>query len=115
MWNALIFVLTLLVRLLRAACKSREDLILENLALRQQVTALKLGSPRPKLHDTHRAFRVGLRKTWSGWTSRLVIVEPETVMDWHRRRFRRYWARISQRRGRPGRPALEAEIRDLIR
>jgi len=84
MWQAFIFLLTLLVRLLRATCKSRDELVLENLALRQQVTALKLGRHRPKLNDADRAFWIALRKTWANWTSRLVIVKPETVVDWQR-------------------------------
>ena len=68
MWNAFIFLLTLLVRLLRAACRSRNELILENLGLRQQVTGLKLQNGRPRLHDADRAFWVALRSAWSGWT-----------------------------------------------
>jgi len=115
MWHAFIFLLTLLVRLLRAACKSRDELVLENLALRQQVGALKLERHKARLHDTDRAFWIALRKTWANWTSRLLIVKPETVVDWQRRRFRRHWTRISQQGTRPGRPRVEAEIRDLIR
>ena len=49
MWRAFIFLLTLLVHLLRAACKSRDELVLENLALRQQVGALKLEKHKPRL------------------------------------------------------------------
>jgi transposase InsO family protein len=115
MGHAFIFFLTLLIRLLRAACKPRDELVLENLALRQQVAALMLAKHRPKLHDADRAFWVALRKTWSEWTSRLLVVRPETVVDWQRRRFRHYWTRISQQPTRPGRPPVEAEIRGLIR
>ena len=114
MWRAFILFLTVLVQLARAVCKSRDELVLENLALRQQVAALNLGRRKPKLHDADRAFWVALRKSWPRWASRLVVVKPETVLDWQRRRFRRYWTRISKRRGRPGRPAVDAEIRDLI-
>ena len=98
------FLLTLLVRLLRATCKRKDELILENLALRQQVTALKLGRYKPGLHDADRAFWVALRKTWANWAGRLLIVKPETVVDRQRRHFRRYWTRISQQLGgqRPG-------------
>ena len=63
MWHAFVFLLTLVVRLLRAICTSKDELILENLALRQQVTALMLGKHRPKLHDADRAFWVALRTT----------------------------------------------------
>ena len=115
MWHAFIFFLTLLVRLLRAACKSRDELVLENLALRQQVTTLKLGGHKPKLHEADRAFWIALRKSGANWASRLLIVKPETVVDWQHRRFRRRWTRISQQGRRAGRPAVEGEIRDLIR
>jgi putative transposase len=115
MWNVFIFLLTLLVRVIRSACKSRDELMLENLALRQQVTALKLGKHKPKLHDADRAFWIALRKSWANWASRLVIVKPETVVDWQRRRFRCHWTRISQQGSRPGRPRVEVEIRNLIR
>jgi len=115
MWKVFIVLLTLLVRVIRPACKSRDELMLENLALRQQVTALRLGRHRAKLHDADRVFWVALRKTWANWASWLLIVKPETVVDWQRRRFRRHWTRISQQGRRPGRPAVGAEIRDLIR
>ncbi len=55
-----------------------------------------------------------LSRTWSGWREALVIVKPETVTAWRRRRFREYWTRRS-RSGKPGRPAISGEVRDLIR
>ena len=114
MLRALIFLVTLGARALRAMCRRRADLVIENLALRQQVTALKKERPRPLLEDVDRAFWVALRESWPAWASRLVIVKADTVAEWNRARFRRYWARISQRRH-PGRPRVDAEIRRLIR
>jgi hypothetical protein len=81
---------------------------MENLALRQQVTARNKERPRPTLVDTDRAFWVALREAWPGWASRLVLVKADTVARW------RYWAKISRRRH-PGRPRVDAEIRQLIR
>ena len=78
------------------------------------MTALKQARPRPRLDDVDRAFWVALRHSWSGWTNRLLIVNPDTVTRWHRDRFRRSWARISQRR-QPGRPRVDVKIRRLIR
>ena len=89
MWHAFVFLLILLVRLLRAACQSRDELVLENLALRQQVTALKLGKHKPRLHDADRAFWVALRRSTSNWANRLVIVTPVSCQNpsgasvWH--------------------------------
>ena len=114
MLRVLIFLISLGARAIRAMCRRRADLVIENLALRQQVTALKKERPRPPLHDTDRAFWVALRSSWPAWASRLVIVNADTVARWNRDRFRRYWTRISRRRY-PGRPRIDAEIRHLIR
>ena len=114
MLRVLIFLVSLGARAIRAMCRRRADLVIENLALRQQVTALKKERPRPPLKDTDRAFWVALRSSWPAWASRLVIVNADTVARWNRDRFRRYWARISRPRY-PGRPRIDAEIRRLVR
>ena len=92
MLRVLIFLVSLGARAIRAMCRCRADLVIENLALRQQVTALKKERPRPPLEDTDRAFWVALRSSWPAWASRLVIVNADTVARWNRDRFRRYWA-----------------------
>ena len=114
MLDVVVFLVSLGVRVIRAMCRRRADLVLENVALRQQVTALKKERPRPPLEDTERAFWVALRGSWPVWASRLLIVHADTVARWHRDRFRRYWAKISRRRH-PGRPRIDAEIRRLVR
>ena len=98
MLDVVVFLVSLGVRVIRAMCRRRADLMLENVALRQQVTALKKERPRPPLEDTERVFWVALRGSWPVWASRLLIVHADTVARWHRDRFRRYWAKISQRR-----------------
>ncbi len=115
MFRLLIFLVRLGVHALRAIFRTREQLLIENLALRQQVATLKKERPRPVLDDVDRAFWVALRASWPGWASRLVIVNPDTVAKWNRDRFRRYWAKISQQQQGPGRPRVDAEIRRLIR
>ena len=107
MLRVVIFLVSLGARATRAFCRRRADLVLENLALRQQVTALKKERPRPPLEDFDRAFWVALRESWPAWASRLVIVKAGTVAEWNRARFRRYWTRISSTRY-PGRPRLDA-------
>ena len=54
-----------------------------------------------------------MRAAWRNWAQLLLIVEPDTVVKWHRELFRRYWTRLS-RRG-PGRPRVDREVRELIR
>ena len=64
----------LLVGFLRSLFIHRETLILENLALRQQLAMYKRTSKRPCLRMYDRAFWVGLSKLWRKWSTTLVIV-----------------------------------------
>jgi hypothetical protein len=59
-----------------SAFRSREDLVLENLALRQQLLALHAQRPRPRLTALHKLFWVALRAFWSGWRKPLILVTP---------------------------------------
>jgi len=103
-----------LLSLVLAAFRLRSNLALENLALRQQLAIMKRRRPRPRIRRSDRIFWLFLSRTWSHWRETLVIVKPETVVSWHRKRFASYWTRLS-RRSRPGRPRKEREIRELIR
>ena len=96
------------------AFRSREDLILENLALRQQLLALHAKRTRRRLGSLDRVFWVALREQWSGWRRSLVIVTPETVVRWHRTGFRLYWGWLSRTRRIAGRKPFSREVRDLI-
>jgi len=114
MLQLLMFVVRFGVRAIKMLCRSRADLVIENLALQQQIVALKKHRPRLALDETDRAFWVALRACWAMWSTRLLIVQPDTVTKWHRDRFRRHWTEISKPRC-PGRPRVGAEIRRLIR
>jgi len=103
-----------LISLVVTAGKLRSDLALENLALRQQLAVLRRHQRRPKLRNRDRFFWLLLSWSWADWKETLLIVKPETVLRWHRKRFASYWTRLS-RQGRPGRPGTEREIRELIR
>src|SRR5713101_896465 len=101
----------LLCRLLR----SRRTLLLENLALRQQLAVLKRRRKRPKPSTLDRLFWVFARKFWRHWKQSLVIVTPETVVRWHRTGFRLYWSILCRRReGLSGRKKITREMRELI-
>ena len=100
--------------LLRAMLVAKVHLAVENLALRQQLAVYKQSIKRPKLRLRDRVFWVWLSRLWPNWRSALAIVQPETVIKWHRMGFKRYW-RWKSRAGKPGRPCIEREIRDLIR
>jgi putative transposase len=104
-----------LFALLNDVLASRQRLVLENLALRQQLAAFKAAGLRPRVHLRDRLFWVLLRRLWRGWRSVLVFVGPDTVVRWHRAGFRAYWARLSRRRRLAGRPPVDVGIRALIR
>jgi hypothetical protein len=88
------------------------DLALANLALRQQLATYARGKQRPRLKREERAFWAALSRVWQDWRSPLMLLKPATVIDWHRRGFRRYWRWRS--RG-PGRPRIPDEHIALIR
>jgi hypothetical protein len=69
----------------------------ENLALRLQLAAFRRKRKRPLLTELDRLFWIGLSRVWSGWREAVIFVQPETVVRWQRERFRRFWARLSQR------------------
>src|SRR5215469_11071151 len=93
--------------------RSRHDLGLEIIALRQQLIVLKRRNPRPRLSHWDRLFWVVLRRLWSKWAEALIVVKPETVVSWHRAGFRLYWRFLSRRRS--GRPRITSDLRALIR
>jgi transposase InsO family protein len=99
---------------LRSAFCTREDLILENLALRQQLLALHAQRPRRRLTASHKLFWVVLRKLWDKWKEPLILATPRTVVDWHRAGFRLYWKWLSRARQRGGRRPVSQEVRALI-
>jgi hypothetical protein len=106
--------LALVLRWLCALCRSRGDLALENLALRQQLSVLSRRHPRPRLTSIDRFFWVMMRRVWARWTDALIIVKPDTVIRWHRAGFRLYWRFRSRVKKQVGRPRTGQEIRNLI-
>ena len=65
------------------------------------------------MKTSDRFLCVWLSRLWTGWRSALRIVRPETVIARHRKCFKLYWTRKSRQSD--GRPAVSAEVRDLIR
>src|SRR5262252_7801879 len=102
--------LTTFLAILPSILRSRAAVGLENLALRHQIGVLQRSATRrPKLTPGDRLFWVCLSRLWRDWRSALAIVEPETVVAWHRATFRRFWA-WKVRRGLPGRPLISREV-----
>jgi transposase InsO family protein len=107
----------LLLRLIWAVVHAlsvrKADLVAENLALRQQIIVLLRKTKCPRLRMKDRIFWLWLARSWDGWRENLIVVKPATVVRWHRQGFKYYWAWKSRHKG--GRPAIDPEVRDLIR
>jgi hypothetical protein len=107
------FLLHLLLAL-RSRFKRRARLEAENLLLRQQLVVSRRQHPgRQRLWNVDRLLFVWLYRLYPALLDVILVVEPETVIRWHRRGFRAYWRWKSRRVG--GRPRIDAELRALIR
>jgi hypothetical protein len=105
-------VLTVL-RVLGSGFQPRRHLLLENLALRHQLSVLQRSVPKPRLRIADQFLWVLLQQFWSGWHRSLVLVQPRTVVGWHRLGFRLFWRWKS--RARSGRPSVDRQLITLIR
>jgi putative transposase len=107
-------VISAMLAFVTSLLRSRISLSLENLALRHQLAVYKQTVQRPRLRPTDRLFWVWLSRLWPSWQEALAFVQPRTVIVWQRKRFRGQWRRLSQQ-GKPSRPAIAKDVRDLIR
>jgi hypothetical protein len=94
--------------------KSQCRLEAENLLLRHQLTiALRRAPLRPRLFGSDRALLVWITRLWPSLLGAAQVVQPETILRWHRAGFRAFWHWKS--RNRAGRPRIDRGLRDLIR
>ena len=110
----MIALLCFVLAVLTSPFKSKSRLEAENAALRHQLIILRRrvhGRVRPTNND--RWFFIQLYRWYPAVLRALVIIEPETVVRWHRAGFRCYWRWRSRSGG--GRPQISAELRALIR
>src|SRR3974390_3674561 len=107
--------LKLLGRALVGLFRSQAAREAEKAFLRQQLLVLKRSAPaRLRLRNADRLIFVWLYRSFPSLLGAAVIFKPETLDRWHRSGFRLYW-RWKSRRRRVGRPAIPADIRDLVR
>jgi putative transposase len=107
-------ILRLLLSTILCLFRARRSLLLENLALRQQLAVLKRKHPRPRLEMFDKVFWVIARRFWSRWQQALIVVTPETVLRWHRAGFRLHWRLISRVWKPIGRRQTPKQLRELI-
>ena len=106
--------LKLIVHLVVSPFKTRAQLEAAIVLLRHQLNVLRRRvSSRPKLATADRLLFVWLYRLFPSMLNTVAIVQPETIIRWHRTGFRLYWRWKSRARG--GRPKVTVEIRRLIR
>src|SRR6266849_2803815 len=105
--------LVVLLRSLRMLCSGHRAVALENVPLRQQLSVLRRTVGRPQIRARDRLFWVLLAKAWRDWRRALIVVQPDTVVRWHRQWLRRRWTQRSTPT-RPGRPSTAAALRMLV-
>src|SRR5215216_5842225 len=104
----------LVVGTLADLARSRPALVAENAMLRQQLPILRRSVTRPRCTPADRALLVLLASRARAWRQALLLVQPETVLRWHRQLFRRCWRRKSRVKGSP-KPKVAPETIALIR
>jgi putative transposase len=90
--------------------RSKSELLLELALLRQQLIVFQRQSKHPKLTWKDRSLIVLLSSKLSTWKQALVIVQPDTVLRWHRELFKRFWSRKSKPKQKQGRPPLTDDL-----
>ena len=85
----------------------------ELLLLRHQLRVVRRQMKRPRLDLADRTIMAALSHRVSRAALVGMLVQPETVLGWHRELVRRRWAAYGRRRG-PGRPGLDPDLKTLI-
>jgi putative transposase len=93
--------------------RSKSELIAENALLRHQLIVLQRQVKRPTFTRTDRILLVLLARLVRTWQQALVIVQPDTLLRWHRELFRWHWKRKSMTASH--KPKVAAETITLIR
>jgi hypothetical protein len=89
--------------------KSRCRLEAENLLLRHQLTIALRASPRLRLLGSDRALLIWMTRLWPSLLDAVRVVQPETVLRWHRAGFKMFWRWKS--RPKAGRPKIDHGLR----
>lgn len=105
--------LSLVSGILSDLTRSRADLVVENAMLRQQLIVLNRQIKRPQITHRDRFRLILLAHCTQFWKQALHIVQPDTLLRWHRELFRFYWRRKSK--DTQNKPKISLETIQLIR
>jgi putative transposase len=95
--------------------RPKSELMLEDLLLRQQLIVMGRQVERPRLTWRDRTLLVFWASKLRTWKETPVIVQPETVLRWHRELFKRFWKRKSKPQQKQGGPLLKDDLVALIK
>jgi putative transposase len=87
---------SLLLGTLTDLAKNKSELVAENALLRQQLIVLRRQVKRPACTSTDRMILVLLARIVRSWKQALIIVQPETLLRWHRQGFKLFWKYTSR-------------------
>jgi transposase InsO family protein len=107
-------VFSFVITFLMGTFRSRLSLQLEIAALRNQLSLYQRSQRRPAITSADRLLWSLLARSWRSWRDALFFVQPRTVIQWQKSRFRNYWRQLSRVHCR-GRPTISPELRSLIR
>jgi putative transposase len=83
MYRVLIRLLIFELKTIQILFKSKDNLILEIIELRQQLATYQTNKKKPEnITDLTRSLLVALKRAWPNWMESLIIVKPETVIYW---------------------------------
>ena len=91
--------------------RPQSTLAAENLFLRKQLAMFQERKAKPRRPDTPIRIALVLLSRLFNWRDALVVVQPQTLVRWHRQGFRLFW----RWKSRPGRPPIPIDLRQLIR
>ena len=99
-----------LMALVRLGLTSRAHLAAENLFLRKQLALYQERRTKPRRSDPTTRVTLVLLSRWLDWRSMLTVVQPDTLIRWHRQGWRLFW----RWKSRLGRPPISADLQRLI-
>ncbi len=110
----MIRLLRFLSTLFTVTLRTRLSLQIEVATLRHQLSVYQAERRKPRISSADRLLWSLVSQCWADWRKALFFVQPRTVLEWQKKRFRDYWRVLSQSR-KPGRPKIARELRHLIK
>ena len=98
------------IALVRLGLTSRAHLAAQNLFLRKQLALYQERHTKPRRPDPATRVTLVLLSRWLDWRSLLTVVQPDTLIQWHRRGWRLFW----RWKSRAGRPPIPIDLQRLI-